>query len=90
MYVVTGFADWNEVMPDENGNVNNTEATFTCTPSKIEFTSVSGQGISDKDMPHIFERFYKSDNSRNSNSFGLGLAIARAAFSLASSDRISG
>lgn len=39
----------------------------------------SGQGISDKDMPHIFERFYKSDNNRNSNSFGLGLAIARAA-----------
>jgi len=30
-------------LPDENGNVNNTEATFTCTPSKIEFTSVSGQ-----------------------------------------------
>ena len=30
-------------MPDENGNVNNKETTFTCTPSKIEFTSVSGK-----------------------------------------------
>lgn len=30
-------------VPDENGNVNNTETTFTCTPSIIEFTSVSGK-----------------------------------------------
>jgi len=34
-----------------------------------------GDGISEKDMPHIFERFYKGKNGY----FGLGLPIARSA-----------
>ncbi|MCT4631924.1 MAG: HAMP domain-containing histidine kinase [Firmicutes bacterium] len=39
-----------------------------------------GIGISDKDLPHIFDRFSRSDKSRNSdqNHFGLGLAISKA------------
>lgn len=35
----------------------------------------SGPGIDPKDLPHIFERFYKTDDSQGS---GLGLAIARS------------
>lgn len=35
-----------------------------------------GEGISDKDLPHIFERFYKSAASK-SDSFGIGLALAK-------------
>ena len=35
-----------------------------------------GEGISDKDLPHIFERFYKSASSK-SDSFGIGLALAK-------------
>lgn len=35
-----------------------------------------GTGISEKDLPHVFERFYKGENS-NSESFGIGLALAR-------------
>ena len=37
----------------------------------------SGTGISEKDLPHIFERFYKGENSGN-GSIGIGLALAKA------------
>ena len=39
----------------------------------------SGEGISQKDAEHIFDRFYKIDRSRseNSNSIGLGLYIVK-------------
>jgi len=38
----------------------------------------SGVGISDKDRPHIFERFYRGDPSRSQAGAGLGLSLARA------------
>ncbi|MDO4296445.1 MAG: HAMP domain-containing sensor histidine kinase [bacterium] len=39
-----------------------------------------GARIPKEDLPHIFERFYRSDKSRQASegSFGLGLAIAKA------------
>ena len=36
-----------------------------------------GDGISKKDLPHIFERFYKGENS-TPDSIGIGLALSKA------------
>jgi two-component system, OmpR family, sensor histidine kinase MprB len=38
-----------------------------------------GPGISDQDLPHVFERFYRSTEARTTPGSGLGLAIVRQA-----------
>lgn len=35
-----------------------------------------GSGISKKDLPHIFERFYKSESSKK-DSIGIGLSLSK-------------
>jgi len=65
------------------GSINLSATTSTNQPassSKILLkVSDTGQGIAPGDLPHIFDRFYRADPSRQHNGeSGLGLAIARS------------
>jgi signal transduction histidine kinase len=51
-----------------------------CSDGKLEITvSDTGIGIDEKALPHLFERFYRADPSRQSSELnaGLGLSIVR-------------
>ncbi|AQY39597.1 ATP-binding protein [Bacillus thuringiensis] len=49
------------------------------SPIYIELvTQDFGEGILAEELPHIFERFYKSSSSKKLGSNGIGLALVKA------------
>ncbi len=43
------------------------------------YVADQGSGIAEEDLPHVFDRFYRSTDSRTMPGSGLGLSIVRAA-----------
>ena len=57
------------------GGVITVTAQGTALYTQIEVED-TGSGFDPKDIPHLFERFYKGSNA-STNSYGIGLALAR-------------
>lgn len=49
-----------------------------CDCCAVIAISDTGIGIAEKDLPYIFERFFKVDRGRTGQGYGLGLNLARA------------
>jgi len=37
----------------------------------------TGEGIAESELPHVFDRFWRSDDARSAGGYGLGLGICR-------------
>lgn len=61
----------------EGGRIH-ISAHFSKARDRVEISiEDSGPGISPKDLPHVFDRFYKANKARGVQGSGLGLYIAR-------------
>ncbi|MCC3373093.1 cell wall metabolism sensor histidine kinase WalK [Cohnella sp. REN36] len=65
----------NSIKFTPEGGTIKIELTASDEEARIVFTD-SGIGIAAEDLPHLFERFYKADKSRNRTSGGSGLGLS--------------
>jgi two-component system sensor histidine kinase BaeS len=52
-----------------------TKLTIHANSTSITYTD-NGKGVPEESLPHLFERFYRVDGSRNRSTGGLGLGLA--------------
>lgn len=82
---VYGLIDLLTILLDNAVKYSPTKSTIEITTKKTDATAGitikdQGSGISKKDLPHIFDRFYRADTARgkaDTGGYGLGLAIAK-------------
>jgi signal transduction histidine kinase len=64
-------ADWH------TSNEQQVDGPATARPAWVRISvSDSGSGIAEKDLPHVFERFYRSAEARSGGEKGAGLGLA--------------
>ena len=63
---------------EHTGHGGNIDIHLSHTPIFSQVAIIdTGEGIDEKDLPHIFKRFYKSNSSVKPESIGIGLALSK-------------
>lgn len=70
----------NAIKYSPDGSTVSVEAKITSSSAYVKVID-KGAGIADVDLPHIFDRFYRAEQSRNKSQksgYGLGLSLAQS------------
>lgn len=75
---IDSLVELTSILIDNAKKYSDSNKIKVTTRNKTMTVSDNGIGISEKDLPHIFDRFFRGNKSRNKDGYGLGLAIAKS------------